>query len=607
MKIKHIQINNYRSIKNLEFDISDFSVLIGANNSGKSNILRALTYFFQGSEKISSDDVFSFFEGSKTSVSVIVTFNSLSEQEKITFKKYLKKDETIIVRKFCQVTKESSNKLSCSNPVYNGWIEEPDRWYLLDSAYDRLSSREKREAEAAKWTELSPLLEIEGRFSREKLQEFQDQFISDHKSEIKFEGKFEDAQLLGRQNVAAGILPEIIFIPAIRDLSDETKVNSKTLLGRLLLNVLDLMIENDSEFQKVISEVEASIEKLNDKQSFGSPIGKLESELSEELASWGVSTSINVTPPNITKLFELGTSLNIDDGVITGAESKGNGLQRAIIFSLVKVIANHNKNTNGELTSRARSESQIYAIEEAELYLHPHKQREFYNNLKKISEDANNQVIITTHSSHFVRMDDYKNLTLIRKPSKEIGTTKNQCCNDIFDPGSEEKQHYKLVHYINPDNGEMFFARKVILVEGESEKVTFPYLSERLGLFKSDVSIIDCGSKFNLPLYIDLLNHFKIPYFVIFDEDPMNPPYDDPDKEKSDRKTFEFNKAIEKAVNPELGQPIMIPPDFEGHFMISRTKGKKFGKGLAALKHFQTIDDNAISEEMIKLLSRIYE
>lgn len=606
MKIKHIQINNYRSIKNLDFDISDFSVLIGANNSGKSNILRALTYFFQGSEKISADDVFSFFEGVETCVSVVVTFDSLSEQEKTTFKKYLLNDGTIIVRKLCQVTKDGSNKMNCSNPFYSGWIEEPDRWYLLESAFDRLSSKEKREAEAATCTELSPLLEIDGRFSKENLREFQDRFIADHKSEIVFTGKFEDTPLLGRQNVAAGILPEIIFIPAIRDLSDETKVNSKTLLGKLLLNVLEVMIENDSEFQKVISEVEASIERLNDKQSFGSPIGKLESELSEELASWGVNTSIDVTPPNITKLFELGTSLNVDDGVITGAESKGNGLQRAIIFSLVKVIANHNKKASGELTSRAGSESQIYAIEEAELYLHPHKQREFYNNLKKISGDANTQVIITTHSSHFVRMDDYKNLALIRKPSKEIGTIKNQCCNDIFDPDSEEKQHYKLVHYINPDNGEMFFARKVILVEGESEKVIFPYLSERLGLFKSDVSIIDCGSKFNLPLYIDLLNHFEIPYVVIFDEDPMKPPYENPDKEKSDRKTFEFNKEIEKSVNPKLGEPIMIPPDFEGNFGISRTQGGKLGKGLAALKHFQMINDEAIPEEMIQLLTRIY-
>lgn len=606
MRIKNVQIKNFRSIQYLNLDISDFTVLIGANNSGKSNILRALLFFFQGSEKIAQEDVFSFIEENETEVYVIITFEKLDEQEKTTFSKYLLNDGTVIIRRICQVKKSGENKIDCISPVYNGWIEEPDRWYLQENAFDRLSSKEKREEEVGKNPELAPLLEIEGRFLKENLLDFQKQFIVDHRDEVKFSGKFEDTPFLGRQNVASGILPEMIFIPAIRDLSDETKINSKTLLGKLLFNALNVMIENDEDFQKLISDVEISINKLNDKQDNESPIGKLENELSEELIGWGVNTSINLSPPNITKLFELGTNLFVDDGVVTGAESKGNGLQRAIIFSLFKIITNHNKVIGDDVTARASCNSQIYAIEEAELYLHPHKQREFYANLKTISEDENSQVIFTTHSSHFVRMDDYKCLTLIRKPSKENGTIKNQCCEDIFNQDSDEKQHYKLLHYINPDNGDMFFARKVILVEGESEKVVIPYLSERFGLYRPDISIIDCGSKFNIPLYVSLLNHFEIPFMAIFDEDPMDATYDDPVKEQSDRRTYDFNKEIQKSINPELGEPIMIDGDFESHFSISKTQGKKLGKGLAALKHFQAIEDQEVHEEMIQLLTRIY-
>ena len=58
MKIKQVQICNFRSIKNLDFDFKDFTVLLGANNSGKSNILKALNFFFQNSERITLDDVF---------------------------------------------------------------------------------------------------------------------------------------------------------------------------------------------------------------------------------------------------------------------------------------------------------------------------------------------------------------------------------------------------------------------------------------------------------------------------------------------------------------------------------------------------------------------
>jgi putative ATP-dependent endonuclease of OLD family len=42
MQIKRIHIENFRSIKTLDFEPGPYCVLIGENNSGKSNILRAL-------------------------------------------------------------------------------------------------------------------------------------------------------------------------------------------------------------------------------------------------------------------------------------------------------------------------------------------------------------------------------------------------------------------------------------------------------------------------------------------------------------------------------------------------------------------------------------
>lgn len=42
MKIQRVHIENFRSIKELDFFPDDYCVLIGENNSGKTNILRAL-------------------------------------------------------------------------------------------------------------------------------------------------------------------------------------------------------------------------------------------------------------------------------------------------------------------------------------------------------------------------------------------------------------------------------------------------------------------------------------------------------------------------------------------------------------------------------------
>jgi len=51
MKIKSVKIHNFRSIKDAEFGLNDYSVLVGANNSGKTNILTALRIFYEDGVK----------------------------------------------------------------------------------------------------------------------------------------------------------------------------------------------------------------------------------------------------------------------------------------------------------------------------------------------------------------------------------------------------------------------------------------------------------------------------------------------------------------------------------------------------------------------------
>lgn len=48
VRIKNIQIKNFRSIRNVSIDANYLTTLVGKNDSGKSNILRALNLFFNG-------------------------------------------------------------------------------------------------------------------------------------------------------------------------------------------------------------------------------------------------------------------------------------------------------------------------------------------------------------------------------------------------------------------------------------------------------------------------------------------------------------------------------------------------------------------------------
>ena len=60
MKLKKIEITKFRSIDSVSIDIDNLAILIGENNSGKSNILRALELFYQDSVRGINEEFFCF-------------------------------------------------------------------------------------------------------------------------------------------------------------------------------------------------------------------------------------------------------------------------------------------------------------------------------------------------------------------------------------------------------------------------------------------------------------------------------------------------------------------------------------------------------------------
>ena len=166
-----------------------------------------------------------------------------------------------------------------------------------------------------------------------------------------------------------------------------------------------------------------------------------------------------------------------------------------------------------------------------------------------------------------------------------------------------------MAEWINPDRGEIFFAERVIFVEGETERVAFPYVAEKLGVINLDISIVDCGSKHNLPLYITIAKAFKIPYVVIYDEDPLPDPVPahwSADEKKAKRYTFSLGKRISKMVAEPLGSAETFSPDFEGASGVSRTQGKRKGKALAALEHFSQLSATDLPDAFASTVKAAY-
>ena len=191
-------------------------------------------------------------------------------------------------------------------------------------------------------------------------------------------------------------IPKLEYVNTQIRLDDVSKYKDKNPIGQMLSGVLTAIIENSAEyrgfkeqFSKLFDSADSDVRKELDK--LGSQV---EFYLQKQFPD-GTKVKFGVNPPqfgDLLKSFET----TVDDGIETKAEDKGDGMQRAIMLSIIQAFADYRKQQTG-------GGSFLFMIDEAELHLHPSAQRA----LKKALIDISNtdQVIVNTHSSVLVVED----------------------------------------------------------------------------------------------------------------------------------------------------------------------------------------------------------
>ncbi len=591
MKIKTIKIKNWRSIKDVEFEAQDLMVIIGQNNHGKSNILSALLFFF-GEIKAQDLD----FNSGSSELFIQIKFNELDDADKVTFKKYLSSDSEIVVRKSAYLGGSFD---------YKGYIENPNDEWLQEANAGAYTTRE-----LASSLPFNPYIPSSGRISKQDIIDAQNLYIQNNRANLKFTFEPESTNFMGLKSVAKGIFGEIYFIPAVKEASDDFSSKDTSVFGKLYSEIVAQMSEHNQDWRETKQKLGALFSTLNKLDSKGaentsrpSQLTEFENELAVELSSWGAEIDIEVSPPDIETVFRTNTQVWVNDGVRTDIKRKGHGLQRALTVALVHVISKKAQIDNevsdstetAEQVSRKPSKSRYFIFEEPELYLHPQAQRSLYDSFVSLSESGS-QVILCTHSSGLIDVERYKSIYIVTKESESIGSKIRQCVDDLFE--GNDKKDFNLSYWINPERGELFFAKKVILLEGATDKTVIPVLAKNLGVFRYDYTLIDCGSKDNIPLYTRLLNKFSIPYKAVYDRDHQQ--HKLPDAiDSADRSS----KSIENEVISGLGATIVFENDIEEE--LGLLQGGK-NKPYAALKHINS-DGYVISESLKSKVFEIYD
>lgn len=350
------------------------------------------------------------------------------------------------------------------------------------------------------------------------------------------------------------------FIGIDRQISDYMPSNKWTLMGRFLQDVNSKFnmetIKNPETGEEILKADEFKnklIELRNDylfavkdedgKNIMNEFINVLQKETVAQLNKPEDSFSIDLNlydPWNFYRTLQLNVHES-DIGLDFRASELGMGVQASITIALLKAYSK----------IKLKNNTPIF-IDEPELFLHPHGRRNFYKIIRELADNGT-QVFLTTHSTEFVDLGNFDEIFLVRKDS-DVGTYINTADPLAFKKDfyyrkgkettvDEIKLRYKNAYENTGDSqkaSEAMFARKIILVEGESESLILPYFFNLIGYdyICKGISIVKCGGKSELDRFYRLYTEFGIPCYIIFDGDANHI------GTEKEEKTIEKNKDI---------------------------------------------------------------
>lgn len=492
MYISKISIKNFKSIRSLDLNLSQGkNVLVGKNNAGKSNILKAIDLV------IGENDP------------------SWNKKDNITINDFHNKDVSKPIVIFLTLTREMSNQTPESLDFLNNLngtayylpstnTETLDNYpVVFQAAFPELESTEQKIWIGNKTYCRGRSFKNFFTNAQEIILGFFAQYDEDKdlKKAIalcKKDYNTNTYQILSAVGTLRKAFIESAIIPAFRNPQDQLKTSTWSWFGKLIHHHIK---QKETELYNAFS----SVKKVSD-ELFHSM--KEDIDKNSNIAFPNTTFNFQFNPEMDTRDIAKGMMIYVNDGFNSRLDEKGSGIQSYMIITLFDYYIHHIASINS---------GALLALEEPELFLHPHARRVLSDRINDfLSKKANNQVILTTHSSDFISdHDPYLNLIVVHKRN---GETQAQNID-----ASSVKMKQVLLH---KENAEMFFADMVILtedlklfIESTAQTLTTLTNSGANWLNAYNISVLNCGGKGEFPKYASLLTQAQIPFCTIADFD----------------------------------------------------------------------------------------
>ena len=484
MKLSKVKIKNFRCFKEEQvIDFGDLTALIGSNSTGKTTILSALLKLFSdnGNDRNFARSDFHLPKDMKA--------DDMDKQEL-----YI---ETVF--EFPELMDETSGEMQYSIPIFfshfvvNNPGEAPYLRVRLEASWQRGSS-------------------IEGSIE----------------SKIYYITSPEGQEITGENRHAASRheLDKIrmIYVPAVRDPSKQLKNVSGTMLHRIINGI------NWTATTK--SGIEQKVNELNNVFDGESGVSILKNSLNAQWKEYDSDFRYNnaemrfnsADMESILKRSEVVFSPTVT-GREYGVDEIGDGLKSLFYISLVDTILDVENQIRDERKEGRGAQSfiieppilSIIAVEEPENHIAPHLVGKLVLKFNDIAQKSNAQTIIATHSPAIVKRVEPKQIRYLKLCPSNLATNVLKI-NFPKEEGVEDR--YKYIKEAVQAYPEIYFAKLVVLGEGDSEEIVLPRLIEYTAgnIDSAGISVVPLSGRFVNHLW-RLLNDLKIPYITLLDLD----------------------------------------------------------------------------------------
>lgn len=544
MMLTRLHIKNFRSCHDVSLEIGNMHALVGANNSGKSAVLHALDFLLNPSAKTLNEESF-WNKEIGLEIRVEAVFSGLNDKEKEALGPYLEEDGTFHMARYARMDARdgASEADGGEDKIVIGQQYEkpvPSLDWLQDSKITGNSIKEWWKAKEQLTVDGVSFADFVGGTKEPKVGDWKEkarEFCKVHAGKIPLiEAWIDNPQ--GYANVLKRTLPFFVLVPAVRDVAEESKGTKSSPFGKLLYAILDAVSEEKKvKVGTVLTEISKQMNRVGGGERLPD-IAKTEERLNRLLTDFfsGCDLEIEFQTPTLEVLLTA-PKLYVDDGFRTTVEYKGHGLQRAIIFTILRRYAEH-MTTSAE----GKKRNLILAVEEPELYMHPQAQRTIRRVFRNLA-DAGDQVIFSTHSALLVDVAYFDEIIRMQMSFVKVGDKRTAASvawqlpmfmliedletrfPNVKGNVTAASMRDRYSHAYNPRRNEGFFASKIILVEGLTEEYSLPIYADALPNSSFDpqgISVVECGGKGTMDRLFRIFNELHIPCYIVFDYDNGN-------------------------------------------------------------------------------------